>query len=254
MLINYHFVLSNSYVKDQNLLREEYFMRRIFTVLSLLTLIFIFFTQTLSAAGYSIGGVVRDSVTGEPLIGANVILVGTGKGAATDKEGKYDIPNVLRGTYTIKISYIGYRDQTSSLTIQQGAKTYLDFKLYPVGIIGQTIIVTSQATGQTEAINQQLSSLQIMNVVSSTKIQELPDATVAEAVGRLPGISVLRNGGEGDEVVIRGLAPKYNKIMIDGVDMSTSDAFDRSQDLSMISSNMLEGISVSKSVTPDMDA
>jgi TonB-dependent receptor len=93
-----------------------------------------------------------------------------------------------------------------------------------------------------------------MNVISSTKIQELPDATVAEAVGRLPGISVLRTGGEGNEVVIRGLAPKFNKIQIDGVDLSSSNPNDRSTDMSMISSNMLEGIQVSKSVTADMDA
>ena len=73
-------------------------------------------------------------------------------------------------------------------------------------------------------------------------------------MGRLPGVSVLRNGGEGFEVVVRGLQPKYNQIMIDGVQMSSSDPEDRSTDLSMISSNMLEGIEVSKSVTPDMDA
>lgn len=229
-------------------------MHKIFTVLSLLTLIFTFLSQDALAAGSSIGGVVRDAVTGDPLFGANVVLVGTVKGASTDNEGKYNIPNVLPGTYNIRVTYIGYREQTTSLTISEGTKVSQNFKLDPVGIEGQTIVVTSQATGQTEAINQQLSSMQIMNVVSSTKIQELPDATVAEAVGRLPGITVLRSGGEGNEVVVRGLAPKYNKILIDGVDMSSSSAFDRSQDLSMISSNMLEGISVSKSVTPDMDA
>ena len=229
-------------------------MRRIFTVLSLLTLIIALLTPNTLAAGSSLGGVVRDAVTGEPLLGANVVLMGTGKGASTDNEGKYNILNVSPGTYNLKVSYIGYREQSMSITLNEGTKTSQNFKLDPVGIEGQEIVVTSQATGQTEAINQQLSSIQIMNVVSSTRIQELPDATVAEALGRLPGISVLRSGGEGDEVVIRGLAPKYNKIMIDGVDMSSSNAFDRSQDLSSISSNMLEGISVSKSVTADMDA
>ena len=253
MLIDNKSFLQMDSVKNQ-ILPEEYFMHRIFSVLGILTIIIALSIKTAFAAGASLGGMVMDAVTGETLLGANVVLMGTGKGASTDNEGKYSILNINPGTYKLKITYIGYREQNSSVTLEDGAKSTLNFKLDPVGIEGQEIVVTSQATGQTEAINQQLSSMQIMNVVSSTKIQELPDATVAEAVGRLPGISVLRNGGEGDEVVIRGLAPKYNKIMIDGVDMSTSNAFDRSQDLSMISSNMLEGISVSKSVTPDMDA
>ncbi|MDR3666655.1 MAG: TonB-dependent receptor [Ignavibacteriaceae bacterium] len=229
-------------------------MHRIFSVLSILALIIILSPRIVSAAGANLAGAVTDAVTGEPLLGANVVLMGTGKGAATDNYGKFNIPNINPGIYKLKVSYIGYLEQNTSVTLEEGAKSTLNFKLEPVGIVGETIVVTSQATGQTEAINQQLSSIQIMDVVSSTRIQELPDATVAEALGRLPGISVLRSGGEGDEVVIRGLAPKYNKIMIDGVDMSSSNAFDRSQDLSSISSNMLEGISVTKSVTADMDA
>src|ERR1035437_6402231 len=254
MLTDNKSFLQKKYVKNQILLPEEYFMHRIFSVLGILTLIFILSTHVVSAAGSSLGGIVRDAVTGEPLLGANVVLMGTGKGAATDNEGKYSILNVKPGTYNLKVSYIGYHEQSSSVTLEEGVKSSLNFKLDPVGIEGQEIVVTSQAIGQTEAINEQLSSNQIVNTISAAKIQELPDNTVAESVGRLPGISVLRSGGEGDEVVIRGLAPKYNKIMIDGVDMSSSNAFDRSQDLSSISSNMLEGITVSKSVTADMDA
>ncbi len=130
----------------------------------------------------------------------------------------------------------------------------IDFKLDAVAIQGKEVIVTAQVAGQNSAVNQQLSSNQIVNVVSAAKIQELPDQNAAESVGRLPGVSLIRNGGEATEVVIRGLQPKYNMIMMDGIQMSSSDPNDRSTDLSSISSNMLEGIQVSKSVTPDMDA
>ncbi|HXX65103.1 MAG TPA: TonB-dependent receptor, partial [Bacteroidota bacterium] len=123
-----------------------------------------------------------------------------------------------------------------------------------VAIEGQTVVVTAQALGQNQAINQQLSSQQIVNVVSSARIQEVPDANAAESVGRLPGVSVTREGGEGNQVVIRGLSPKYNLVMIDGVAMAPTDVGDRATDLSMISSNMLEGIEVTKAITPDMDA
>ena len=65
---------------------------------------------------------------------------------------------------------------------------------------------------------------------------------------------MLRSGGEADEVVIRGLAPKFNQILINGVQLTSSNPNDESVDMSMISSNMLEGMEVKKTVTPDMDA
>ncbi|HMK38851.1 MAG TPA: TonB-dependent receptor, partial [Bacteroidota bacterium] len=90
--------------------------------------------------------------------------------------------------------------------------------------------------------------------VSAARIQELPDANAAESIGRLPGVSVLRSGGEGNQIVIRGLQPKYNSITIDGVKMASSSPNDRSTDLSMISPYSLEGIEVAKAVTADQDA
>jgi TonB-dependent receptor len=129
-----------------------------------------------------------------------------------------------------------------------------NFLLKNESITGKEVVVTAQAKGQTEAINQQLSSKNIIDVVSSARIQELPDANAAESVGRLPGVSVLRSGGEGNKIVIRGMAPKYNNIEVAGVKMSSTDSDDRSVDLSMISPYMLDGIEVTKAVTPDMDA
>jgi TonB-dependent receptor len=138
--------------------------------------------------------------------------------------------------------------------VPEGATVKQDFKLVAVAIEGETVVVTAQATGQNEAINQQLAATSIVNVVSSARIQELPDANAAESVGRLPGVSILRNGGEGTQIVIRGLQPKYNAVLVDGVRMASSSPDDRSVDLSMISPYMLEGIEVSKTVTPDQDA
>ncbi|MDR3627125.1 MAG: TonB-dependent receptor, partial [Ignavibacteriaceae bacterium] len=231
-------------------------MRRIATILSILAFIISFINPIILAAGSntSIEGYVKDSKTGEPLFGANIILVGTSMGGATDMDGKYIIPSVIPGTYTIRVSYIGYTEQKAEITIQAGSLVKKNFNLEAVGIEGQTVVVTAQASGQKQAINAQLTSDQIVNVVSAAKIQELPDANAAESVGRLPGISIQRSGGEGTAVVIRGLSPKYNEVMIDGVKMSSTNAEDRGTDLSMVSSNMLDGIQVSKTVTPDMDA
>ncbi len=229
-------------------------MNKKLTILS----IFIFIAGIINAgtfaAGGNIRGIVTDATSKEPLFGANIILVKTSLGAATGIDGKYEIRNVPAGTYTIRASYVGYKEFDSRITIKDGENVVQNFKLEPVGIQGQTVVVTAQASGQTQAINQQLSSNQIVNVVSAAKIQELPDANAAESLGRLPGVSVLRTGGEANEVVIRGLAPKYNQILVNGVQLTSSNPNDQSVDMSMISSNMLEGMEVKKTVTPDMDA
>ncbi len=208
----------------------------------------------LSATSSKIEGVVKDAQSGDPLPGANIILVGTGLGTSADFTGSYVIRNVLPASYTIRASYIGYGSVEIPVTIQEGVDSKQDFELPPVGLEGETVVVTAQALGQNQAINLQLSSNKIMNVVSAARIQELPDANAAESIGRLPGVSITRLGGEGTKVVIRGMEPKYNVITIDGVRMASSNSADRSTDLSMISPNMLDGIEVMKTITADQDA
>lgn len=199
-------------------------------------------------------GYVRDAQTGEPLPSANVTLVGTGLGAAADINGKFIIRNVPPGPYTIRASYIGYRSVEARINVKDGAGVTHDFVLENVGLKGEGIVVTAQAQGQNEAINRQLAADHLMNVVSAARIQELPDANAAESIGRLPGVSITRYGGEGTKVVIRGLEPKFNIVTVDGVRMASSNAADRSTDLSMISPNILESIEVSKTLTADQDA
>ena len=218
-----------------------------------LLLLFCGTEAAVAGTGY-INGVVADAKTGERLAGANVLVVGTGKGAVTDLNGHFLIVSLPPGSYTIRATFIGYKTIEKHAELQGDANTELNFKLEPVAIEGSEVVVTAQAAGQNAAINQQLSSNQIVNVVSAAKIQELPDQNAAESVGRLPGVSVLRNGGEGTEIVIRGLAPKYNQVSVDGIQMSSSNPNDRSTDLSGLASEMLGSIKVFKTVTPDLDA
>lgn len=211
-------------------------------------------TQLLAAPSGQIMGTITDSSTGEPLNAANITIVGTSWGAASDVNGEYIIFKVPPGLYTLRCTYIGYKTKDFTIRVGSGEKVKQDFELEYVGVLVDAITVTAQAEGQMEAINRQLLSPTIVNIVSSARIQELPDANAAESIGRLPGVSITRVGGEGTQVVIRGLAPKYNVITIDGIRMASSNSDERSTDLSMISSNMLEGIEVSKTVTADQDA
>ncbi|MFL2983657.1 MAG: carboxypeptidase-like regulatory domain-containing protein [Candidatus Neomarinimicrobiota bacterium] len=216
-------------------------------------LVFLFTSNFALSNSASITGVVKDSGTKKPLVGANVYITGTSLGTATTDEGEYTISNINPGTYTLKTSYIGYESKESEVTFDKGETIELDVELDYATIEGKTIEVTAQARGQMDAINKQLKAKSIKNIISSDRIQELPDANAAEAVARVPGVSIRREGGEGNKVVIRGLSPKYNKITVNGTNLASTDADDRSTDLSMISQYMLEGIEVTKAGTPDQE-
>ena len=229
------------------------------------SLLFVFYLNTLLAQTASIKGTVIDSVSKDILQGANIILIGSGFGTATEKEGKFTLHNIPPGKYSVKVSFVGYKAKEFEVILTANRTLEILIKLIPVSVEGQTVTVTSQAVGQNEAINRQLNSEQIKNVVSSSRIQELPDMNAADVASRLPGVSLIRNGGEGAEIVIRGLSPQYNQVTIDGIQLPPNIAVngeytqstlvgDRSTNLSMISSGILGGVEVIKAITPDMDA
>ena len=92
----------------------------------LLPLLAVAFLASVShAQSGSIYGSVFDQESGEELIGANVLIMGTTMGAATDLDGKYTIRSVAPGTYTLRFSYVGYATKTVSdvvVTAGEGAK------------------------------------------------------------------------------------------------------------------------------------
>ncbi|MDE3057004.1 MAG: carboxypeptidase-like regulatory domain-containing protein [Bacteroidota bacterium] len=228
----------------------------------------------MSAQTGSLRGTIKDATTNEALPFANILLVGTPLGAVTNNEGAYEVRNVPAGKYTVRASYIGYKQKEATVEIGEGGTVERNFALSAEAVQGKEVVVTAQAEGQMKAINEQISSLAIKNVVSADRIKELPDANAAESIARLPGVSLIRTGGEGSGVVVRGLSPQYNQITIDGVelpsdlasanniistdktqqDQTVANLGDRGADLSVISSSLLGGIQVIKAVTPDMDA
>ncbi len=233
-------------------------------------IVFIFMTQSLMAKA-TIKGRVFDRNTKDELPYANVMIEGTSFGAAADLNGIYSIPNVPAGEHTIVVSYIGYVSESAGVSVSRDGTVKKDFGLKPVVIQGKEVIVTAQALGQMQAINQQLASDKIASIVSEARIQELPDFNAAQALSRLPGVSTLESSGEANKVVIRGLAPQFNSVSVEGVKLASTGSSkigvtalpdltagsisnDRSVDLTMVSPYMIKSISVFKSLTPDMNA
>ncbi|MFW5759709.1 MAG: TonB-dependent receptor [Cyclobacteriaceae bacterium] len=194
-----------------------------------------------------------DETDSAPLPGATVQVKETTIGSPTGLNGNFLISNLKPGKVTLVVRFIGYSEKELQVEVKSGETTKVNIGLSPNVVMGEEIIITGQALGQTAAINQQISSSTIVNVVSKDKIEELPDQNAAETVGRLPGIAIQRDGGEGQKVVVRGLSPRFNAITINGERIPSTDAADRSVDLSMIAPEQLAGIEVYKALRPDQD-
>jgi len=202
-----------------------------------------------SVFGGNIKGKVNDAVTGESLPGATIMIEGTNRGTISDLRGEFVITGIEDGTHTLICRFIGYEEGFVDVSVNSDTPAEISISLSPRAIQGEEVVVTAQAAGQRAAMSQQISANSVKNVVSAQRIQEVPESSAAEAVGRLPGVS-LKNGS----LVIRGLSPHYNKIQIDGTDMASTNFDDRSSSLGMISQYMLEGIEMTKTAMADHDA
>ncbi|MEN8230092.1 MAG: TonB-dependent receptor [Bacteroidota bacterium] len=189
-----------------------------------------------------IQGQIHDE-TGDPVAYANIQLMGTSIGAISDDKGFYSIKNVPPGTYELRTTFVGYSDSQATVQVSAGGVTSQDFRLIVVSIQGEEVVVTAMARGQARAINNQIAANNIKNVVSEQKIRELPDANAAEALARLPGVSVIRSGGEAVAVKIRGVSS--NTMYVNGMRLDGG--------LGSIASSMIGGIEVNKAFMADQE-
>ncbi|HUF08409.1 MAG TPA: carboxypeptidase-like regulatory domain-containing protein, partial [Rhodothermales bacterium] len=236
----------------------------------LLLLLGVTFSYGQSGHG-DIEGTVTDAFTGETLVGVNVTIDGTSIGAAADLDGHFVLRRVPSGNHVLVFSYIGYETSRRPIEVRSGERLEVDMALTEERITGDEVTISAQRQGQQQAINRQITSDHIVNVVSEARLQELPDFNAAAALSRLPGISTQKSSGEDNKVVIRGLSPKYNAVEVEGVRLSatgstqiglssnpnqgnTSVSSDRSVDLTTVSPYMIRMISLYKALTPDMNA
>ncbi len=220
---------------------------------ALVVLLFVSFASRAYGQVGQIYGRVLDATDGSALPGANILLKGTAQGTTSDIYGNFSLTQLEPGKRELIFRYVGYQQQIVSVEVKSSGKTELSVRMQPEAIRGREVVVTGQLRGQNAAINQQVTSSSIVNVISKERIQELPDQNAAETISRLPGISIQRSGGEGQKIIVRGLDPKFTDVTVNGVKIPSLDQVDRSVDLSSVSSDMLAGVEVFKSFTAEQD-
>lgn len=118
----------------------------------------------------------------------------------------------------------------------------------------QAVIVTGQAVSTDRALRDQAAADTITSVVRADGIGQLPDKNTAEALQRLPGVSVERDQGEGRYVRIRGLGPDLNTVTLNGSLVPAPERDRRAVMLDVLPSSLVRSLVVSKTLTPDQDA
>ena len=141
---------------------------------------------------------------GDPLPFANIVVTHTiengievplksQKGTTSDIEGYYTLTALPDALLNVKVIYVGYKEITLKVDFSGEVRELTkDVELSSGSVDLEEVVVTSQAKGQMAAINQQLSSNTIKNVVAADRIRQNTDTNAAESIGRLSGVSVTR--------------------------------------------------------------
>ena len=204
------------------------------------------------AAGADIlSGTVTDATGEAGLEGALVTIEELGRTASADRFGTYRFANIPAGEYTLSVSYVGADPVSDTVTVSGDT----DFSVRLGGDVRylDNILVVGSSAAQAGAINQQRASDALISVIDSDGLGNFPDTTVADSLARVAGLSIENDQGEGRYVSIRGINTDLISATINGV-RTPSPEDRRGVLLDGVPSDLLDGIEVQKSLTPDVDA
>jgi hypothetical protein len=153
-------------------------------------------------------GRVTDALTGESLIGVNIVY-SAGKGTITDMDGNYTI-ELAEGTYQLTASYVGYEPQTMSLSISNKT-VVLDFKMKTITLSEVEVVGDMARSRETPVAFSNISPVKIEEELASQDIPMILNST--------PGVyATQQGGGDGDaRINIRGFSQRNVAVMIDGI-------------------------------------
>jgi len=191
---------------------------------------------------------------GAVLQGARVELPVAALSTVSDRQGEFSFNGMVPGSYKLTISFVGFSTFVGDVTVNAGQVTRVDAVLKVASRNEEIMVTADRPHGEAEAINRQRTSDNILNVLPSDVIRSLPNANVADAVGRLPGVTLERDEGEGKYVQIRGTEPRLNNVTIDGVTVPAPEDNVRQVKLDTIPSGIVESVEVNKTLSANQDA
>jgi TonB-dependent receptor len=188
------------------------------------------------------------------LPGARVELSPTGQTTASNGQGEFTLSGVAPGHYTLTISAVGFAPFSSKdVTVNAGGVANVEAVLQ---VEGKTEVVEVRAErqhGEVEALNRERTADNILQVLPSEVITSLPNTNIADAVGRLPSVSLERDEGEGKYVQIRGTEPRLSNVTVDGVHLASPENV-RNVKLDAIPADLVDAVELSKTLSANQEA
>ncbi|MBX7122012.1 MAG: TonB-dependent receptor [Opitutaceae bacterium] len=187
--------------------------------------------QTASEQPDTTGGIygrVKNSVTGQYLGNARVVVANTDIVAFTDEAGSYRLVRVPEGMQTIVVSYTGLDDQRIEVDVTANGRVECNAELYSVARYGDrdlveldvfTVKADQELNAQTVATNEQRYSANLKNVLSTEEFGGMVGNSVGEFMKFIPGLSVGYSGNEITEFAVRGIAGEMTSVTQDGAPM-----------------------------------
>jgi len=198
----------------------------------------------------SISGHVTD-VNHDALVGARVEVQPNGYAVTTDAQGAFTISDLTPGKYTLTVSYVGFKPFSKDVTVAAGV-TNADAMLDIETVNEQVIVPGERERGEVEAINREMNADNILQVLPAEVITSLPNTNIADAVGRLPSVSLERDEGEGKYVQVRGTEPRLTNLTLDGVHVPSPESV-RQVKLDAIPADLVDSVEINKTLSPSQE-
>jgi len=200
----------------------------------------------------SLTGHITDSA-GAVLQGAQIQVLPGLELFVSDKQGDFTVTNLAPGAYTVNVSFVGFASFSQSVAIASGQLARLDVVMKVESDAEEIVVTATDVHGDAEAINRIQSSENILNVLTNDQIMSLPNADVADALGRLMGVTLERDEGEGKYVQIRGTEPRLSNTTIDGVLAPSPEAQVNQIKLDTIPADLVESVEINKTLSANQD-
>src|SRR5215471_15083485 len=200
----------------------------------------------------AISGHVTDT-GGGILQGATITVDPGGISAVSDAQGSFLVNGLADGSYTVTISYVGFTNSTKSVTVSGGQVANADAKLSVSAQSLEVLVTAERPSGEAEEVNRERSAENVVQVLTSDVIRSLPNANMADALGRLPSVTIERDEGEGKYVQVRGTEPRLTNTTIDGVNVPWPESGVRQIKFDAIPADIVESVEINKTLQANMD-
>ena len=205
----------------------------------------------LAAQSGTIKGHIKDGKTQDVMIGATVLIDGTGTGSTTDFDGNFEVQGVPAGVHTLVISSIGYTDvKIENVRVEAGKETIINTTMEEASHVLDAVEVKAVRKTDTEvSVVSEIKQLSNIAVgVSSQQITKTQDRDASQVVRRVPGVSIF----DDRFIVVRGLNERYNTVLLNDIITPSTEVDVKSFSFDLIPSSAIDRMMVFKSPSADL--